>query len=172
MGLTVDTFRELRFKRTQMYLTLLPSRQQCGAFLQQCFEEIPQFRRCSSAMLRATPALRRYFSEMLSSGDEAFRMKPPKCFRNAFQQFGRYGRNCAGALRLWHLVGPLALGVPPLPMPTASLQPFSAPNPNPHIPHALQTAYCCAEVILAVEHLQVDVVDRPSLPPAAQCNGT
>ena len=57
-------------------------------------------------------------------------------------------------------------------MTLANLQPFPAPNSDPHIPHALQTAPISVEVTLPRGHLEVDVVDRPSLPPAAQCNGT
>ena len=57
-------------------------------------------------------------------------------------------------------------------MTPANLQPFPATNSDPHILHALHSAPISVEVILPVEHLQVDVVDGPSLPPAAQCNGT
>ena len=70
------------------------------AFRPKCFVQV-----------RTATELRRFFSEMLSSGDEAFRMKPPKCF-SAVRPLRP---NCAGALRLGHLVGPRALGVPPLP---------------------------------------------------------
>ena len=57
-------------------------------------------------------------------------------------------------------------------MTLANLQPFPAPNSDPHIPHATGTAPISVQVTSAREHLQVDVLDRPSLPPAAQCNGT
>ena len=95
-----------------------PSRQQCGAATQQCFEELPQLRHFSSALRYFSSALR-YFSSamlrvtpaMLRRRDEALRMKPPKCF-SAVRPLSP---NCAGALHLWQLVGPLAFGVPPLP---------------------------------------------------------